>query len=88
MTELATHPIRTKSVFPKTIAGLLAETVADLNTDKLMLAMGEPAFPVIGATALFREILAEFSFMFKGVSLLGYFFFTGLSTAVAFGGDA
>lgn len=88
MAELAAHSIRTEPVFPKTIASLLPETTAHLHADQLVLPVREATLPIVGAGALFREILAEFSFMFEGVSLSGYFFLTGLAAAVALGGAA
>jgi hypothetical protein len=89
MTELTAHAIGAEPVFPKAIAGLLAEAATDLHADELMRTVSEAALPAIGATALFRKILAEFGFMFEGVSLSGYFFFTGrLSATVALRGGA
>jgi hypothetical protein len=69
VTELATHSIRTEPVFPKAIASLLPETTAHLQADQLMHPVRESTLPIVGTGALFGEILAEFSFMFEGVSL-------------------
>jgi hypothetical protein len=63
MAELASHPIRTESVFPKTIATLLSKTVSYLHTHQLLNPMGEPALPSIGTAALLGKIFAELGFM-------------------------
>lgn len=68
MTELATYSIRTESLLPKAIASLLPETMTHLHADQLMHTVCEATFSIIRTSALFREILAEFSFMFEGVS--------------------
>ena len=85
MAELAANAVGAEPVFPKTITSFLAETFSDLHTHQFMCPVCKATPLSIWTVALFREILAKFSFMLKGISLMGLFLFASFAAAVGIG---
>lgn len=88
MDELAPHPVRAVAVLPKSVALLLPEGLGGGGVDQLFGSVRKSALESIGASAKFREILAELSFVFGGICLEDEGFVVPFIIAVALGGDA
>ena len=88
MDELAPHPVRAVAILPKAVALLLPKGLGGGGADQLFGSVGKSALKSVGASAEFREILAELSFVFGGICLEDEGFVVSFIIAVALGGDA
>lgn len=67
MSELASYPIITKTLPPKSITPNLFESLVDGQSDEFVFAVSEPAFLPIVAIAEFGKGFAKFCFVLEGV---------------------